>query len=72
MLPAGSEPGAYEVQLLDAQLKSLASSRGEGTLENYVTTVRVTLDLREVARGAHQLAVRRGDDQWRFFAARIE
>lgn len=72
MLPAGSEPGAYEVQLLDSQLKSLASSRGEGTLENYITTVRVTLDLRPVPRGAHQLAVRRGDDQWRFFAARVE
>ena len=72
MLPVGSEPGAYEVQLLDSQLRSLASGRGEGTIENYVTTVRVTLDLREVARGRHQLAVRRGDDQWRFFAARVE
>ena len=72
MLPVGSEPGAYEVQLLDSQLKSLASGRGEGTLENYVTSVRVTLDLRQVRPGTHQLAVRRGDDQWRFFAARVE
>jgi hypothetical protein len=58
MLPVGSEPGAYEVQLLDSQLRSLASSRGKGTLENYVTTVRVTVDLRQGPRGAHQLAVR--------------
>ena len=72
LLPVGSEPGAYEVQLLDSNLKSIASGRGTGDVRNFVTTVRVTLDLTAAPRGAHQLAVRRGDDQWRLFAAKVE
>jgi hypothetical protein len=72
LLPIGSEPGAYEVQLLDSDLKSVASGRGTGEVRNFVTTVRVTLDLSAAPRGAYQLAVRREDDQWRMFAARVE
>lgn len=72
MLPVGSEPGAYEVQLLDSRLQSLATGNGAGAVENFVTTVRVRLDLRRVARGSHQLAVRRGDDEWRLFTARVK
>ncbi|WP_291984261.1 hypothetical protein [Luteitalea sp.] len=72
LLPVGSEPGAYEVQLLDSDLKSIAGGRGTGEVRNFVTTVRVSLDLTKAPKGAHQLAVRRQDDQWRLFAARIE
>jgi hypothetical protein len=72
LLPVGSEPGAYEVQLLDSDLKSVASGRGTGEVRNYVTTVRVRLDLSAAPKGALQLAVRREDDQWRMFAARVE
>ncbi len=38
------EPGAYEVQLLDSDLKSIASGRGTGEVRNFVTTVRVSLN----------------------------
>jgi hypothetical protein len=72
MLPVGSEPGAYEVQLLDSGLQSLATGKGAGAVENFVTTVRVRLDLRQVPKGSHQLAVRRGDDEWRLFTARVD
>lgn len=72
LLPVGSEPGAYEVQLLDSDLKSIAGGRGTGEVRNFVTTVRVSLDLTKAPKGRHQLAVRRSDDQWRLFAARVE
>ena len=72
LLPVGSEPGAYEVQLLDSDLKSIAGGRGTGEVRNFVTTVRVSLDLTKAPKGSHQLAVRRQDDQWRLFAARLE
>ena len=35
--------GAYEVQLLDTDLRSTASGRGTGAVRDYVTTVRVTV-----------------------------
>lgn len=72
LLPVGSEPGAYEVQLLDSDLKSIANGSGTGEVRNFITTVRVSLDLTKAPKGRHQLAVRRGDDQWRLFAARVE
>ena len=72
LLPVGSEPGAYEVQLLDSGLKSVASGRGTGEVRDYVTTVHVTLDLHAAPKGAHQLAVRRENDQWRLFEARVD
>lgn len=72
LLPVGSEPGAYEVQLLDPDLKSIAGGRGTGEVRNFVTTVRVALDLTQAPKGSHQLAVRRQGDQWRLFAARVE
>lgn len=72
MLPVGSEPGAYEVQVLDSELQSLATGKGAGAVENFITTVRVRLDLRQVPKGSQQLAVRRGNDEWRLFTARVE
>lgn len=60
------------MQLLDSDLKSIANGSGTGEVRNFITTVRVSLDLTKAPKGRHQLAVRRGDDQWRLFAARVE
>ncbi len=72
LLPVGSEPGAYDIQVLDADLKSRASGRGLGEIRDFVTTVRATLDLRDVPGGAYQLAIRREGDDWRMFPARVK
>lgn len=72
LLPTGSEPGDYEVQLLDSGLRSRAAATGRGELRDFVTTVRATIDLREVEAGSYQLGVRRQGDDWRFFPARVQ
>ena len=72
LLPVGSEPGAYDIQLLDSDLKSRAAARGDAALQNYVTTIRATVDLRAVPAGAYQLAIRRQGDDWRMFPARVQ
>lgn len=71
LLPVSSGPGSYEVQVLDANLQSLASGKGEGEIRVDATAVRVALDLRSVPHGAHQLAVRRQNDEWRLLSARV-
>ena len=71
LLPTGSEPGSYDIQLLDADLQSKASAHAAGEIRNYVTTIRATLDLRGVQPGTYQLAVRRAGDDWRLFPARV-
>ena len=72
LMPVGSEPGSYDVQLLDADLESKASADATGEIRDYVTTVRTTLDLRSVPPGTYQLAVRRAGDDWRLFPARVQ
>lgn len=71
LMPVGSEPGTYEIQLLDANLQSNASARGAGEIHDFVTTIRATIDLRAVPSGVYQLAVRREGDDWRLFPARL-
>ena len=71
LLPVGSEPGAYDIQLLDSDLKSRAAARGVGEIRNYVTTIQAKVDLRSVPKGAYQLAIRREGDDWRMFPATV-
>ena len=71
LLPVGSEPGTYELQLLDSDLKSRAVARGVGEIRNYVTTIQASVDLRQVPSGLYQLAIRREGDNWKMFPARV-
>ncbi len=71
LLPVGSEPGAYEIQVLDSDLKSRASTHAVGEIRDFVTTARATVDLRGVPEGIYQLAIRREGDDWRMFPARV-
>jgi hypothetical protein len=72
LLPVGSEPGPYDVQLLDADLQSRRAATGAAVIENFVTTIRVRLDLQHLAPGRYQLAVRRQGDSWRMFPAVLQ
>jgi hypothetical protein len=59
--PVGSEPGEYDVLILDADLKSRATSTGSAAIINYVTT----LDTSALPAANYQLAMRRrGEDWW--------
>ena len=72
LLPVGSEPGPYDIQVLDADLKSLATAHSVAEIQDFITTLKATLDLRTVPPGAYQLAVRRQGDDWRMFPARVK
>jgi hypothetical protein len=69
LLPVGSEPGSYDVQILDADLQSRGGGTGTATITDFVTTLTVQLNLRQIAPGTYQLAVRRRGDSWRMFPA---
>lgn len=67
LLPVGSEPGPYDVQLLDAQQRSMVSTLGEAAIHDFVTTLEATVDLSELTLGNYRLAVRRTGDSWRVY-----
>src|SRR6266850_2341059 len=71
LLPVGSEPGAYEVQLLDSDLASRASAPGTADIKDYVTTLQTMLDLASITSGRYQLAIRRTGQEWQLFPAQI-
>ncbi len=71
-LPTGSEPGAYDVRLLDAGRRPVASATAHAELRDFITRLSADLDLRSVASGAYSLAVRRAGGDWQVFPTRIE
>lgn len=72
LLPVGSEPGEYELRALDSQLRPRASAKGKAVIRNYVTTLQATLDLRELAAGGYQLALRRPGENWHLYPATVK
>lgn len=72
LLPTGAEPGPYEVQVLDEGLQSKAAATGQATIQNFITTVAVRLDLSLVKPGKYQVALRRAEESWRMFPAVLE
>jgi hypothetical protein len=71
LLPVGSEPGDYEVQILDANLQSRARSTGTAAMLDFVTTLETTLDTTALAPGSYQVALRRRGEDWQLFPAQL-
>lgn len=72
LLPVGFEAGDYDVQVLDSNLTSKASTSGSAEMRDYITTLRATLDVSNLAPGAYQLAVRRHGEDWRMFPVSVK
>jgi hypothetical protein len=72
LLPTGSEPGTYDVEIRDSGAVSMASAHGNADFRNQVTTLDVSVSTRFLSPGAYQLAVRRVGDQWAQFPVTIE
>ncbi len=64
LTPIGSEPGNYEVRLVDGGQHVSVGYPATGRMENYVVRVKVTLDLRRLHRGPYSLEIRHVGDDW--------
>jgi len=71
LLPVGSEPGVYALQVIDAHKNTRASTTGHAVIRDFVTTLEADLDLRTLTPGAFQLGIRGQDEDWRFFEVQI-
>jgi len=71
LLPVGSSPGAYEVRILDGDLRVRASAKGSADVRNYVTTLEAPIDLSTVDAGDYQLTLRREGGEWQMFPLRV-
>jgi hypothetical protein len=72
LLPTGSEPGQYEVQVKDSNATTRASARGNAELRQYVSTLEVAVSVGELSPGMYSLEVRRDGNEWQQFPVRLE
>lgn len=72
LLPTGSEPGSYEVEIRDASATVKALAHGDADLRNQVTTLDVVLDVRSLSGGTYQIAVRRRGEDWQLFPVQAQ
>jgi hypothetical protein len=71
VLPNGSEPGRYELELRGRNGDALATAWGGATLQGFMTRLSADLDLRSVPPGPSELAIRRTGEDWQLFPVRI-
>jgi hypothetical protein len=64
LLPVGSEPGQYELRLLDGAKRSRLAKEASGDLKDFAVRVDVNLDLRSLPSGAYTLEIRRSGEEW--------
>ena len=71
LLPVGSSPGAYEVRILDSDLRVRASTTGAAEIRNYITTLELAIDIGALDTGEYQLTLRREGGEWQMFPLRV-
>jgi hypothetical protein len=72
VLPNGSEPGKYDIEVRGTGGRALATASGSATLQDFVTRLESHVDLRWAPRGPSQLAIRRTGEDWQVFPVRIQ
>jgi hypothetical protein len=60
----GSEPGQYELRLLDEAKRSRLVKQAPGDLKDHAVRVEVNLDLRSLPSGGYTLEIRRSGEDW--------
>jgi hypothetical protein len=71
LLPTGSEPGPYEVEITKSGVASMVSARGNADLRGQVTTLDVTVATGSLSPGRYHLAVRRVGEGWQQFPEQV-
>jgi hypothetical protein len=72
LMPNGSEPGHYELEVRGSDGLTSATASGNATLQDFMTRLAIEIDLRSVPRGPSQLAIRRTGEDWQLFPVRIQ
>jgi hypothetical protein len=67
----GSSPGAYELRILDSDLRVRASAKGSAEIRNFITTLEAAIDASLLDAGEYQLTLRREGGEWQMFPLRV-
>jgi hypothetical protein len=63
-LPVGSEPGHYEVQILQEPGQALAQAEGSAGFRDHIAVLTVKLDLTHLTPGLYLMEIRQSGLSW--------
>jgi hypothetical protein len=72
LMPNGSEPGHYELEVRGSDGLMRATASGDASLQDFITRLSADIDLRSAPRGTCQLAIRRTGEDWQRFPIRLQ
>jgi hypothetical protein len=67
LLPVGSEPGRYAFRIVGSAGQTIASTTADASIVDFVTTLKVQLDLRQVEPASYDMNLQRAGEQWSSF-----
>ena len=68
-LPIGTEPGEFEVDIIQKPDSPLLTASGSANLRDHITVLEVKLDLTGLAPGLYLLAIREKGWSWNYYPA---
>ena len=71
LLPVGASPGAYDLRILDRDLRARATAKGSAEIRNYITTLEAVIDVSALEAGDYQLTLRHEGSEWQMFPLRV-
>jgi hypothetical protein len=72
LLPTGSEPGSYEVEIRDSTPATRVSARGNAELRNFITTLEVAVNVGDLSPGPYSIGVRRDGNEWQMLPLQLQ
>jgi hypothetical protein len=66
-LPTGSEPGKYEVEILEQLGKPLISAEGTAALRDHIAVLEVKVDLQRLHPGLYLVGIRQAGWSWTYY-----
>jgi len=66
-LPTGSEPGKYQVEIVEQPGKPLISAEGVAALRDHIAVLEVKVDLQRLRPGLYLVGTRQGGWSWAYY-----
>jgi hypothetical protein len=66
-LPTGSEPGKYQVEMVEQPGKPLIGAEGTAKLRDHITVLEVKVDLQRLHPGLYLVGIRQASWSWAYY-----
>jgi len=65
--PTGSEPGKYQIEIVEQPGKPLIGAEGAATLRDHIAVLEVKVDFERLHPGLYLVGIRQADWSWAYY-----